>query len=94
MTHLPFATPEELTLPGTRGYRVMEESLSARLAAAQGRVDALASRPGVDAQRLREEAEAELDAAHRAIDDYEAEQRELDEERAADCHLTIAQELR
>jgi len=93
VSRLPFATAEELTLPGTRGYRVMEDTLARRLESAEQRMRHLESRDIVPPS-VMEAAVAELDAAHRAIDDYEAEQRELDEERSADSRLTIAEELR
>lgn len=66
MTALPFATEEE-TLPGRRGYVVLEPDLGARLRAAEARCECEPS----------EAAEAELAAVWAAIDAHEDEQREL-----------------
>lgn len=84
---LPYATPDETTLSATRGYRVMESDLRDRLSRA------VMAAEGARTDEEREEAEAEVLAVHRAIDDYEAEQRELDDERRRDAMLTTKQEV-
>jgi hypothetical protein len=61
-------------LPGRRGYAVVEAELAERLAHALVAIGAAVT------EAEREEAEAEVVATYKAIDDYEAERNESEQQ--------------
>lgn len=85
---VPYAMPDEVELPGRRGYVVVSDDLQTRLDTAARRV--------VEAktQDEREAAEAECVAVWQEIDAHEQDERDAEEERRLDSMMSREDELR
>jgi hypothetical protein len=78
---LPFATPEESSLPARRGYVVVEDELQKRLEFAKQM-----GRTAVT-NKMREYAESLLAAVWRDIEAYETERMESEAQAAFDAEF-------
>ena len=87
-TVLPFVRPEDMELPGKRGYSVLSDDLARRLKAAEQ-----AEHDATTPAQL-EAAVAETEAVWREIDALEADERDAATERDLDSRMSVAEEIR